>query len=84
MSRFHYSVAVILAAASTLAVAQTWTACNPLNSTTCPKDEALGTSYQWNWTSGDAADTKVWNTTAGSIDWTTEGAKFIVSIPTIV
>lgn len=78
MSRL-LSLATVLAAAATQVVAQTWTNCNPLNSTDCPSDMALGTAHTWNWTSGDAADTKVWNTTAGTIDWSTTGAAFTVS-----
>ncbi|KAL1302012.1 hypothetical protein AAFC00_002462 [Neodothiora populina] len=67
-----------LCLAATKVAAQTFTSCNPLNSTDCPSDVALGTSHTWNWTSGDAANSKVWNTTAGAIDWTEQGAAFTI------
>lgn len=77
MSRV-FSLATVLLAA-TQAVAQTYTSCNPLNSTACPSDVALGSYHTWNWTASAAADTKVWNTTAGTINWEADGAEFTVS-----
>ncbi|MCJ1473820.1 hypothetical protein MMC13_002471 [Lambiella insularis] len=61
------------------AAAQTWTACNPLNSTDCPTDLALGTSTTFNFTTQTSTDDTVWNTTAAPITYGTEGAAFTVS-----
>ena len=47
------------------AFAQTWTACNPLNTTNCPVDPALGTNATFNW-NGTMADSKIWNATNGT------------------
>ena len=57
--------------------AQTYTSCNPLNSTTCPSDPALSTNATFNWTQV-VADTKVWNTTAGTLDYDDSGANFVI------
>jgi beta-glucanase (GH16 family) len=60
------------------AFAQTWTSCNPLNSTDCPTNPALGgnSTFQWNDTT---ADSNVWNTTNGNIKWTQAGGEFIIN-----
>ena len=58
-------------------LAQTFTNCNPLN-TTCSADIALGTTYTQNFTSS-AADNKIWNLTAGNVDWTSDGAEFTIN-----
>lgn len=76
MSRFLSLATLPLAA--TQVVAQTYTSCNPLNST-CPSDVALGTSHTFNWTTGTAAPTSIWNTTAGTVNFETTGAEFTVS-----
>ena len=57
--------------------AQTWTSCNPLNTTDCPTDPALGTNYTFQFSNSSAAS--VWNTTAGSIHYGDDGAQFIVN-----
>ena len=59
------------------ALAQTFTACNPLNSTGCPADQALGTTATFNWTSS-SADSAIWNTTAGSVNFGEDGAEFTI------
>jgi hypothetical protein len=63
---------------STLTTAQTFTSCNPLNSTNCPIDTALGTNHTWDFTTGQA-DTTSWNTTDGTITYGTDGAEFAIS-----
>ncbi|KAF3909582.1 Beta-glucanase [Arthrobotrys entomopaga] len=45
------TAAVLASAALPAALAQTWTACNPLNET-CPCDPALGTTYTWDFRKG--------------------------------
>jgi len=45
-------------------IAQTSTACNPLNST-CPADPALGTTYNWDVGKQTKLDTVIWNNTGG-------------------
>lgn len=76
MSRFISLATLLLAATQVLA--QTYTSCNPLNST-CPSNEALGTSHTFNWTTGTAAPSSIWNTTAGTVNFETTGAEFTVS-----
>ena len=62
-----------------ITVAQTWTSCNPLNSTTCPTDIALGISnYSIDLTSSTMSS-RVWNTTAGTIVYRDNGAEFTVA-----
>ncbi|KAI9675875.1 MAG: hypothetical protein M1822_008884 [Bathelium mastoideum] len=62
-------------------LAQTFTACNPLNSTGCPTDPALGTSANFTFNSSSRADPQVWNATAGSLQYQPEkpGAEFIIT-----
>ena len=60
--------------------AQTWTACNPLNETTCPTNMALGMEYNFNFTQWTGStNTTVWNTTAGTPDYGVNGAGFTVA-----
>lgn len=71
----------ILTASTVLptALAQTWTACNPLNETTCPLDPALGVD---NYTIDFVTQTPsndIWNTTAGTIKYGDEGAEFTIN-----
>lgn len=62
---------------ASLAVAQTFTDCNPLNKT-CPADPALGTSHTFNLTSNSLGDT--WNTTAGTVDYSNnQGGRFTIA-----
>lgn len=57
--------------------AQTTTACNPLNTTGCPTDPAFGTDYNFvfNTTPAEGA----WETTAGTVDYTDNGAEFTIN-----
>ena len=61
------------------AAAQTWTSCNPLNSTKCPSDMALGMSQTFNFTTQTSTDATIWNTTAGKLVYGTEGAEFTIN-----
>ena len=78
MSRL-FSLAALLCAA-TRVVAQTFSSCNPMNETDCPANVALGTSHYFNWTDSATANIKIWNTTAGNVDFVAHGADFTVSI----
>ena len=67
-----------LTALSTLAIAQTFTACNPLNST-CPADPALGTNTTWHFDQ-EHGDPKIWNTTNGDgLTYNDGGAQFQIN-----
>ncbi|KAL1963467.1 hypothetical protein VTN77DRAFT_8368 [Rasamsonia byssochlamydoides] len=66
----------LLAAAITSVHAQTWTSCNPLN-TTCPPDPALSTSWTWNWSTNSLLDS-TWNITNGAVDYTDEAMEFSI------
>ncbi|KAF2493907.1 extracellular cell wall glucanase Crf1 [Lophium mytilinum] len=68
----------LVAALLPAAFAQTWTACNPLNSTGCPTNPALGgnATFLWNTTS---ADSNVWNTTNGKVQYTPAGGEFTIN-----
>ena len=67
----------LLALASTV-LSQTFTDCDPTKKE-CPPDQGLGISnYTINLTQNMMSDT-VWNTTAGSIDYGTEGAQFTIN-----
>jgi len=66
-----------LASLLSLATAQTWTSCNPLNRTDCPSMTALGTNYTIN-CNDTRADTSIWNNTAGAISYINDGARFAV------
>jgi len=73
-STFFFNILCILL--SPIA-AQTWTSCNPMNSTDCPEDEALGTTATFNFNT--TTDTKIWNTTAGTINYGSSGAEFTIA-----
>lgn len=61
------------------AFAQTFTSCNPLNKTDCPNDQALGVkNYTIDFTQNTPSD-KVWNTTAGTVDYGDDGAEFTIN-----
>lgn len=61
------------------ALAQTFTSCNPLNRTDCPPNTALGISnYTIDFTKSIMSD-KVWNVTAGKIDFNDPGAEFTIN-----
>lgn len=59
--------------------AQTWTACNPLNSTNCPTNPALGMNYTFDFTKS-TADSAVWNTTGGTVQYGTDGAGMAITM----
>jgi beta-glucanase (GH16 family) len=70
---------VLLSLFAPLIHAQTWTACNPLNSTTCPPDIALGIA---NYSIDFATSTMssgVWNATAGTVNYGSDGAEFTIN-----
>ncbi|KAL8902855.1 MAG: hypothetical protein Q9171_007581 [Xanthocarpia ochracea] len=59
-------------------IAQTWTSCNPLNTTDCPTNPALSTNHTWDFTSSSADTT--WNITAGEIKYSKiSGAHFTIA-----
>ncbi|KAG5300776.1 extracellular cell wall glucanase Crf1 [Histoplasma ohiense] len=60
-------LATLFASLLSTAVAQTWTACNPLEKDDCPRNPALGTSYQANFT--DTLNEVIWNITNGQLDY---------------
>ncbi|MCJ1309359.1 hypothetical protein MMC25_003018 [Agyrium rufum] len=72
------SLAALLSTQNGLfASAQTFTACNPLNSTNCPTDPAFGMNYTFDFT--DKKYDSVWNTTAGTIIYDDNaGAEFTI------
>ena len=53
----------------------TGTTCNPLNKT-CDADPALGTEHTWLFNS--TLDSDLWDMRTGSLDYTSEGADFII------
>lgn len=57
--------------------AQTFTSCNPLNSTNCPEDPALGMNHTYDFTQASAGST--WNTTAGTLQYGADGAAFVIN-----
>ena len=59
-----------------LTSAQTFTSCNPLN-TTCPPDPALGTNHTFDFIASSAGST--WNASAGTVAYTNEGAGFTIN-----
>ena len=73
---FFNGIATLLALIS-VASAQTWTTCNPLNSPTCPTDQALGTNHTYDFVNSHAGST--WNTTAGNIVYGPNGAEFTIA-----
>lgn len=72
----HFLTVAALAALTGYAVAQTSTNCNPLDNS-CPADPAFGTEHSWLF--NETLDSTVWNMSTGSIDYTSDGAKFTVS-----
>ena len=65
----------LLSTLFSVASAQTFTSCSPLNRTDCPTDTALGTNHTYDFTQTSAGPT--WNTTAGTIVYSENGAEFI-------
>ena len=71
----HISNSLLLAALSTLASAQTWTACNPTVNETCPNDPAMKESFDTDFRKGEDS-IKGWTLTAGKLDYKDSGAEF--------
>ena len=68
-----------LLAVAPSALAQTFTDCNPLNKTDCPDMLALSSkNYTMNFIDNTPSE-KVWNTTAGKIDYKDQGAEFTIN-----
>ena len=59
--------------------AQTWTSCNPLNQANCPADAALGTANATFDFVHNTARSDVWNTTAGNVNYGSDGAEFTIA-----
>lgn len=59
-----------------LVQAQTWSECNPLN-TTCPNDPALGTNHTFVFNTSSTV-TDYYNITAGSLTYGDNGAEFTI------
>lgn len=77
MSFRTFTIAALLSAVVAPVAAQTWSACNPMNVTTCTPDVALGTNYTVYF--NDTPSDTIWNTTAGTINYATNGAEFTVA-----
>ncbi|RDW95195.1 hypothetical protein BP5796_00958 [Coleophoma crateriformis] len=76
----HFSTLSLVAGLSTLlapVLAQTWSSCNPMN-TTCPANPALGESYNFNFSSAQFLK-ESWNITAGSLSYGDQGTEFTVA-----
>ncbi|GAM42890.1 cell wall glucanase [Talaromyces pinophilus] len=72
------TAALATAVAIPLAAAQTYSSCNPLNGT-CPADPGLANyTFYTDFTAGDSAF-EFWNTTAGTVNNTAQGAAFIIN-----
>lgn len=73
-----FKVAVASAFAIPFAAAQTYTSCDPLNGT-CAADPGLANyTFYTDFTAGDSAF-EFWNTTAGTVNSTSQGAAFVIS-----
>ncbi|KAL9107915.1 MAG: hypothetical protein Q9227_007237 [Pyrenula ochraceoflavens] len=69
------SVAALIPAAG----AQTWSYCNPMNKTDCAPNKALGVSnYTMDFTT-QTPSSKVWNATAGTVNYGDDGAEFTIA-----
>lgn len=71
---FTSTLALVGALAAT-ATAQTFTSCNPLNST-CPDDPALGTTFNQTYNSDSSFDPGLWNFSAGTASFANDAAIF--------
>jgi hypothetical protein len=82
MKSFTLSAVAFLASVLPTSLAQTHTACNPLNTTGCPNMQALGgnATFYWNKT-GIPTGGKIWEKqNQGTIDWSEDakGATFTI------
>lgn len=71
-------VALLSLLAST-SLAQTFTDCNPLERDDCPDMQALGVSNYTIDFEKNMMSTRVWNTTAGKVDFKPAGAQFTIN-----
>jgi len=74
-----YSLSLLVGAAALIspAIAQTWTLCNPLN-TTCPDDPALGTNHTFYFNDSSTV-TNSYNITNGVLAYGSDGTQFTVA-----
>ncbi|KAL9596825.1 MAG: hypothetical protein Q9219_005539 [cf. Caloplaca sp. 3 TL-2023] len=77
LSPVFFSVLSLLATWAVPVTAQTWTSCNPLNTTGCPTNRALSTNHTYDFLTSSAGNT--WNTTAGIINYGSSGAEFTIN-----
>lgn len=77
---FLRALPVLVAILAPTTFAQTWSYCNPMNQTGCPNDVALGIANYSIDLSDQTMSTKVWNITAGAIQYDqSTGAQFTVA-----
>lgn len=70
----------LISALAATVVGQTWTPCNPLN-TTCPSDPALGQMWNKTYDKNSDLDQKIWNISAGYPTFSDMGAAFSITQP---
>lgn len=73
-----FAVAALLSLLSVRVAAQTYTACSPLNST-CPPDQALGTSFNQTFEIDSSLSSTYWKNEAGTIAFGPSGAIFTIA-----
>lgn len=71
--------AALLLGALQHVLAQTSSSCNPITNTSCPVDAAFATEHEWIFNTTSAPSTSLWTTTAGTVDWTADGANFTIN-----
>lgn len=80
ISTLSRSLPLLVAIFTHTAVSQTWSDCNPMNRTDCPDNVGLGISNYSIDFSTQQMSFKVWNTTAGRVDYDSrDGAQFTVA-----
>lgn len=72
----RFTTSVAAAALATLATAQTFTDCNPMEKE-CPNDPAMPATFETNFKAGKDA-VKGWKQTAGSLTYGAGGAEFTI------
>ncbi|KAJ9298840.1 CAZyme family GH16 [Paecilomyces variotii] len=79
MAPYSKFAAFAVAALLPFASAQTYTSCNPLKKTDCPADAGLNTtSFSTDFTTLSGTSFSGWNTTAGTVTASTNGAEFTI------
>lgn len=58
-------------------LAQTSSSCNPTKNDSCPADIAFASDYNFNFNT--TPSTSLWTVTAGTVDWTEDGANFTIA-----